>query len=86
MIHLYAAPGDFPETLCGRNKAWAQPGSAVYPKDLALVDCPDCIARCKPEHVKASPRRAREPDPVYVMCWIAVLVGVILTVLWRWLP
>lgn len=44
MIHL-VVPADEPAALCGLGRSWRAPVAWRYPKDLAEVNCPDCLAR-----------------------------------------
>lgn len=83
MIHLYAPPGDWPETMCGRGHDWGDPFKCVYARDFDRVTCPDCLAKLQMQPVTAGDT-ARLRRGMFWSLWFAVPFWVVLAIaLWQ---
>jgi hypothetical protein len=80
MIHLYDL-AEFPNTLCGLNRAWGAPYAVVYAADLDKVNCADCLARVKPRPVRVQTIKPHELDLAHIVAWVVLSSIVILIAL-----
>lgn len=79
--HLFASPGDFPETLCGLTAGWGTPLSAVYGRDFDRVNCPQCLAKLQmpPREIPTGTIQPHEVDTAYLVCCV-IVCGLVLLI------